>query len=373
MSEFLVFISATIVLSFFIEYTYIGNPGSIATKYKDHFCCFIIFVILTLFVGLRRNYNDTYTYIVGYNNSLPFPDLWKHFNAELGANPGFVLVQAWLRTNAVSDQGFLLLFSAISVGCSVYFLKKYSTNFVLSLFLYFATNSYLLTAAAIKQSAAIALSLIAITFALRKRWFIFAFIVALAATFHPYVLLYVLIPILMFKPWTKKTYIMLGIFVVAGFALESLLGTIVDVTSMIGDSYTEDSFVGEGINIFRVLVANVPLILTFLYRKRFFTDSTKTENLMVNLSTLNGAIMFVGMFGTAIYFSRMASYFTIMQCVTLPWILNRLPRRRQIFYTSAMIIGYTLFFLYANTITISFGNDFQRITLIEYLSQLYNF
>lgn len=367
MNEYLIYIAVTLLLAVCIDKTYLVNVDSFATKQKNRLFYFFIFAALTIFLGLRTQYNDTYNYITAYSKSVKFPEFWDTFNPQLGANPGFTVTQACLKTIGLSSQSFLLLFSAISIGCSLYFIKQYSINFALSLFLFFATNSYTLTAAAVKQSTAIALSLIAIIFALKKKWVRYAILIVIAATFHPYVLLYALVPFLMFKPWTSKTYILLAVFVAIGFTLNSLLGTIVDITSMIGDSYSEESFIGEGINIFRVLVANVPLFLTFIYRKYIFTESTRTENLIVNLSILNGAIMFVGLFGTAIYFSRMASYFTIMQCVALPWILSKLPKSRKMFYTTAMVIGYCLFFLYANVINQSFDDNFSRITLFEYL------
>ena len=368
MREYLFFMAVTMLLAWTAERTYVGDPGSAATRNKNRLCYFLIFFALTVFVGLRTHYNDTGAYIAAYGRAVGFPDFWDSFQAELGANPGFTIIQAWLKTRGVSSQGFLLFFAAISVGCNIYFLKTYSNHFLLSLFLFFTTNAYTLSAAAIKQSAAIALSLVAVTFALKRKWLSFGILLFLAATFHPYVLLFALVPFLMFKPWSAKTYVMLGIFVFAGFMLESLLGTIVDITSMIGDSYSEESFIGDGINIFRVMVANVPLVLTFIYRKTLFGNSTKADNLIINLAMLNGAIMFVGMFGTAIYFSRMASYFTIAQCVALPWILSKLPQNRKRFYTTAMIIGYCGFFVYANVISQSFDANFSRITLFQYVS-----
>lgn len=367
MREYIFFMAVTLLFAWAVEKTYVKSPHSLATRNKDRLCCFLIFAALTIFIGLRTYYNDTTTYLSGYESSLCFPDFWNFFHAELGANPGFTITRAWLKTSGVSGQGYLLFFSAVSVGCAIYFFKTYSPNILLSLFLFFATNAYLIAAAAVKQSAAISLSLVAITFALKRKWIPFAVLILLAATFHPYVLLYALVPILMFKPWTKGTYIMLAFFIIAGFALQSLLGTILDITSMIGDSYSVESFVGEGINIFRVLVANVPFFLTWIYRKSLFQDSSKAENLMVNLAMLNGAIMFVGMFGTAIYFSRMASYFTIAQCVALPWILSKLLQNRKRIFTVMMVICYCGFFVYANVISQSFDANFGRITLFEYL------
>lgn len=367
MKEYLLFIAVSLALAWIIKKTYVGAPDAIATRRKDRLCYFLIFALLAIFVGLRTYYNDTAAYISSYERVKTFPGFWDSFNPELGANPGFTITLAWLKSHGVSAQSFLLFFATISVGSSIYFLKKYSSNFMLSLFLFFATNAYTLSAAAIKQSAAIALSLVAVGFALKKKWLPFFALILLAATFHPYVLLFALVPILTFKPWTKLTYIMLAAFIFAGFTLESFLGTIVDITAMIGDSYSEEALIGEGINIFRVLVANVPLVLTFIYRKQLFQDSTKTDHLMVNLAMLNGAIMFVGMFGTAIYFSRLASFFTIAQCIALPWILSKLPRDRKDFFTAAMIVGYCGFFVYANIISQSFDANFGRISLFEYL------
>ena len=369
MKEYLIVIAATLVMAWIIERTQYGPVNSLGDRNKDRFCYFLIFAVLTLFIGLRTQYNDTAVYISMYEKAVAFPKFWEDFTFQFGGNPGFLIVEAWLKTKQMPAQTYILLFTALSVLCTLIFVKHYSSNLLLTLFLFFATNAYTLSAAALKQSAAIAIGLIAIRFALKRRWGWFAAFLFLATTFHPYVLVFAIVPFLTFKPWTGKTYIVLAVFLVVGFALESLLGTIIDVTSMIGDNYTEEDLIGEGINVFRVLVCNVPLVLTFLYRKRLFENSSRAENLIVNLAMINGAIMFVGSFGTAIYFSRMASFFTIAQCIVLPWILERLPRQERTFYTWGMIAGYSGFFIYANMISQSFDANFSRITIVQYLAE----
>ena len=96
---------------------------------------------------------------------------------------------------------------------------------------------------------------------------------------------------------TKTVCSFTAIFLAAGFLLRPLIGTVVNITTLLGEEYTVSSFTGEGVNIFRVLVCNVPLVLSYIYRKKLFSDSSKAENLIVNLTMLNGAIMFVGLFG----------------------------------------------------------------------------
>ena len=370
MTDLFVLMGCVFALSWTIEHTVVGSPTSLGTKSKDRFCLLAIFLLLSFYIGLRTSYNDTYGYIVGYRNTVPLPELWDDIDFELGNHPGFSITNSCLKSIGVSTQGFLLFYSMIAIGGSLYFFKHYSSNLTLALFLFVTTNAYTFCAAAVKQTTAMSIACVAITFCLKKKWIPFTLLILLAATFHPYVLLYLLAPLLTFRPWSKWTYVLIALSIAVGFSLESLLGTIVDLTTMIGDNYAEEALIGDGINIFRVLVSNVPLILTFLFRKQIFYTSNRQENLIINLAMINGAIMFVGLFGKAIYFSRLASYFTIAQCAALPLILKKLPSDYRKLFTNLMIIGYIGFFMYANVMVAHFDNEFTRITIFEYLSSL---
>lgn len=182
--------------------------------------------------------------------------------------------------------------------------------------------------------------------------------------------MYLLVPFMEFRPWTKKTYWVLAIFLAAGFLLRPLIGTVVNITTLLGEEYTISSFTEEGVSIFRVLVCNVPLALSFIYRRRLFADSSKAENLVINLTMLNGAIMFVGLFGTANYFARLANYFLIFQSLSLPWMLKKIGGRDRKMLTALMVLGFLAYFYYANAINQPFDQDFARLSLSEYLAQL---
>lgn len=368
MSGYLRVIILTLVLSVAMKKTRCGPLYSLSNRAYYRTLQFFIFLTMTLFLGLRTSYNDTFVYLIMYERVSAFPSFWETFDPRISQYPGFMIVQAFLRTYDVSGQGFLLIFTSVAIASILIFLKKNSCDYTLSLFLLFATNVYTFTAAAMKQVAAISIGLIAIIFALKGKWGAFIVTVLIAAMFHPYVLLFGLVPFFMFRPWSKPTYLLLGMAFIAGIMLESLLGTIIDITEMIGDAYTEEELMGEGINIFRVMVANVPLILSLMYKDILFRNSTKAENLMVNLTMLNGAIMFIGLFGNSIYFSRLANYFTIFSCVSLPWIIHHLPGSRKSFFSAALVAGYIGFFIYANMINQSFDANFSRITLWQYLT-----
>lgn len=367
MSEYIKLIVLSILMAWLIQYTYMGTPDSLGTKSAHRIFGFVLFAIMALFIGLRTYYNDTATYRAGYAALQGFPEFWDGFQTKIGDNPGFHITSGILKTLDVSTQGFVLFFSVVTIGLFLLFLRQFSCNFTLTVFLFFMTGMYMLSAAAMKQNIAVAICLCAIPFALKKKWVPFVLLVGLASTFHPYALMYLAIPLLTFKPWHGKTYLLLIGFVAAGFALESLLGSIVDITAMLGDEYSMESLQGEGINIFRVLVCNVPTFLTFVYQKELFYDSKPKDNLMINLCMINGAIMFVGMFGTANYFGQLANYFTIFQSVALPWIISKLqnPKTRQLLM-GAMVICYVMYFWYSNTVNGSFDALFGRISFFEF-------
>ncbi len=328
----------------------------------------IIFILLAGFVGLRKWYNDTETYRYAYEAMSAFPAYWKEVRFDLGSNFGFGIINAWLKTGGIISQDFLMFWAVIVVGLHLFFLHKHSENYPLSIFLLFATGAFSFMCAAIKQTAAVAICLLAVHFFLEKKPVRYVLCVLLAATIHPYALMFLSVPIFTYKPWTKKTYFFIALFIVAGLTLQPLMGTIINVTTMIGEEYTVEEFSGTGVNIFRVLVCNVPLILSFIYRKQLFADSSQEQNLFMNLSMLNGAIMFVGLFGTANYFARLANYFLVFQVLSLPWMVSKIRGQDRRIIKTAMIICYIAYFYYAHAINLPFDDNFHRYTISEYLA-----
>lgn len=330
----------------------------------------MLVVFLATFVGLRTNYNDTTTYVNGYLMSDNFDSVFDNIGESLGVNPGFNLMNNILIRLGFSAQSFLMFYAYVTIGLYVGFLRKYSKHFCLSVFFLFTMGVYTFTMAAIKQCVAVAICLPAMSRALDRKWISFVVLVLLAATFHPYALMFLVVPFMTYRPWSGRTYLSLAVFGAAGVLLENLLGTMVDVTTMMGETFDVEDFSGEGVNLFRLLVCLVPLAISFIVQKYAFRKSSKAENLMVNLSMLNAEIMFIGLFGTANYFGRLANYFLIAQTVALPWLLQKFEKRSVKLITFAAIACYLAYFYYANAINQPFVQGFRRISLSEYLSSL---
>ena len=164
---------------------------------------------------------------------------------------------------------------------------------------------------------------------------------------------------------------MIAFFAVVGIILEQLLGTILDVTDMLGENYHAESFTGEGVNPFRLAAISVPILLSLVTKKQNDRENNWIQNLMVNLSMLNGEIMYVALFGNANYFARLANYFLPFQAVAIPWLMVHFERRSRRFVTSVAIFAYILFFIYENMYSGGFDNGYDAVTLWQYLKTLF--
>ena len=338
---------------------------------QEHLITFLLIVVLGFFCGLRTWGNDTRTYLLIFEQMPPWQEFGSSDRYDFAGGIGFYMMTSILKTWGFSPQDYLMFYAFATVIPYVLFVRKYSKTMVLGVFLMFATGFYTFSLAAIKQCMATGLCLMAVGFALDRKWIRYLIFIGLAMLFHPYALVYLLVPFMMFKPWTSRTFIYIALFVAIGFYLDSLLGTVLDITDMIGATYDEESFTGEGVNVFRVAVSFVPLLLAAVYGKALFQDSTKADDLMFNLAMLNALIMFVGLFGTANYFARLANYFLPAQVIVLPWILGKAHPRDRAWLVPACVVGYLGYFYYENAIIRPFDAGYPQMPLWEYLVTLF--
>lgn len=365
MGELWIVLAVSCGLAFLSEkYTFVWN-GRPSKMLNDGIVVLLI-AYLSLFAGLRTAYNDTYTYMSSYKAMAVFPDILADFSWKLGDNPGFVLLNSLMKAAGFSAQTFVLVYSILFVSATIPFLKKYSSSFTLSIFLFVCAHGYLFSLAAMKQCASIAIGLMAIPYMLKRKWISYVLIILLAATFHPYILLFLFVPFLRFKPWSTGTWVFLILTVIAGLALPNIIGTIVDTAALLGDGYNAKEFIGEGVNIFRVLVASASVLLTLVFRRQVIRNNVK-DNIFINCCFCYASIMFIGLFGTANYFGRLANYFVLFPAIVLPMILKKLSIRDRRFLSATMVVCYLAYFYYGNAISENFAQEFSRMNIWDYL------
>lgn len=340
-------------------------------KKQERIVTWMLIIVLGFFCGLRLWGNDTTTYRQMYQQMPLWNDFLVENKYDFASGIGFGALTSLLKTWGLSEQDYLVFYAFATAIPYVMFVRRFSKSMVFGVFLMFTTGFYTFSLAAIKQSMATGLCLMAVGYAVDRKWVRYLLFVGLGMLFHPYAMVYLLVPLMMFKPWGIRTLLYMALFMAVGFYLESLLGTILDITSMMGATYESEEFSGEGVNIFRVAVSFVPMALAFLYGKRLFRDTTRAEDLMFNLAMLNALIMFVGLFGTANYFARLANYFLPAQVIVLPWILRRAHPTDQSWLKLLCVIGYMGYFIYENGIYHPFDQYYAHISLWDYISGLY--
>ena len=366
MTDLILLSFVSIALSWCADHV-VFKPTEPGKRHRQLLFTLVIIVLLAGFAGLRTHCNDTGAYRHGYE-LLRTNGYLRSLDYSPGANPLFSVINWFLKSNNVSTQNFLMFWAFLTVGCYIAFCHRYAANYPLTIFLLCTTGVYTFCFAGIKQAAAVGIALVGVMLFFRGHKIGYILCIAVATGIHPYSLMYLLVPVARYRPWTRNTYILLVMALLGGFMLQPLLGTVVSITTMLGEEYSIASFSEEGVNLLRMIVCNVPLVLSYLYRKKLFRDSTPEENLMMNLTMLNGAIMFIALFGTANYFARLANYLLIFQCISLPWMLKKIGGKDGRILTVLMIIGYTAYFLYGNLVTIPFDSDFARLTVEEYLA-----
>lgn len=361
-----------IVLSLLSHKTSEYDLSHYCYRRKDRFWFAVMAVAMILFVGLRTGYNDTGTYQHIYNSIPKDVSLTDGIDwLKVGDNPGFEFTNRVLVRLGFSTQSYLMFYAVVTVSIFLWFLRKYTCDLPFSIFLFVTFAGYTFTLAAIKQCMAMALCLIATDCFIKKRRILFVIFIFIATLYHPYSLMYLIIPFMTFRPWSSKTVVMLGVFAATGVLLESLIGTILDVTDLLGENYDASSFTGEGVNPFRLMAVSVPIILSYITRRQIEYKNDKVQNMMVNLTMLNAEIMFIALFGTANYFARLANYFLTFQALSVPWLFTHFNERSKRLLTGAAVICYVFFFVYSNAIKESFDHHFYSITLREYLESLF--
>lgn len=337
---------------------------------------FMIAVIawMTCFSFLRTSYNDTWNYIFAWNNSDGARAFLESGGLlDLTSNP---LSNLWRDiSHDISDNYhiYFLLPALLSSFAVVKLFKKYSVNPAFSMLIFFSLGTYIVYVAALKQCFAIFFLLLSIPYAEEKKYVRFYLLVAIAILFHTHAFMFLILPLLFGRPWGSITYLGLLATIFAMLTYDRTLGAFMEYAQSIGALVDEgEVFDGHQINLMRVAVYWIPSILAFAFRKHLFRESSRSENLFVNMSTVCAMILTIGTVQAANLFARMAAYFEIATAISLPWMIKKLFTKRSAqFITICAAVLYFGYFLYEFGVSKDFGNDYSAISLWQFITSLF--
>lgn len=333
----------------------------------------ILIIVLGFFCGLRIWGNDTAEYLSTYEHLTPTFDTYDpaKYTPRFSEAIGFYYVNICLKSMGFTNQDYLMFYAFATVITYVLFVRRFSTHIVWGVFLMFTTGMYTFSMAAIKQSFAMGICLCSLPYALDGKWGRFVLTVLAGSLFHPYALVYLIVPLMMFEPWNGRTIVFVIVFVAAGFLLDRLMGTVLSITEAMGADYSEAEMLGAGVNLFRVAVCFVPMVMAVFYGADLFRGAGKDVHLMFNLAMINALIMFVGIFGTANYFARLANYFLPAQVAIIPWILHSAHPKDRRWIMPACVIGYLGFYIVENAVIRPFDTGYSQMSVWKYLATFF--
>ena len=347
---------------------------------KRHFMlrradAFMIVVIawMTCFSFLRTKYNDTGNYILGFTNVQSVAEgVTNGTFTDFTGNPWPMLYRSFMRS--ITDNYHIYFFfpAFMSSFAVVKLCKRYSINPAFSLLIFFSIGTYITYVAAMKQCAAMFFLLMALPYAIDKKYVKFYLLVLIAIMFHTHSFMFAIVPLLFEKPWGKITWIGLGITLFAMATYDATLGAFMEYAQSLGAMVAEiEVFDEHQINILRVLVYWVPAIFALVFRRRLFSDSTRIENLFVNMSIVSAFILTIGLVQGANLYARMAAYFEVATAIALPWMIKKLFIKQSAQLVTVMAgVLYFGYFYYEFAISKDFGSDYSAISLWQFVTSL---
>lgn len=334
----------------------------------------VVIVWMTCFSFLRTSYNDTETYITHFMQSETAADFFARDGLlDWTGNPLSELYRDVVRDATTNYHIYFFFPAFLSSFAVVKLFKRYSVNPAFSLLIFFSIGTYVMYIAALKQCFAMFFLLLALPYAIDRKYVRFYLLVFLAILFHTHAFMFAIVPLLFGKPWGKTSigFLLAAIFAMATY--DATLGAFMEYAQSIGALVAKiEVFDNNPINILRVIVYWVPALLALAFRKRLFSNSTRTENLFVNMSMVSAFILMIGLVQAANLFARMAAYFEIATAIALPWMIKRLFTKRSAqFITICAAVLYFGYFLYEFGISKNFGGDYAAISLWQFVTDLF--
>lgn len=356
MSEYILIIAWIGIMAIFAKYVKVQKAelvcGKEETRYHWLFA-FFVFLPIIIMVGTRSNIYDTWAYRNTYIQ-LPtnFSELFEYLK-NVDKDTGFYYFSGFLKIVFKGSDIFYFFVLAAIQGISVLSVfRKYSYNYILSVFLFLASTDYLAWMYnGVRQFLAVTIIFAATTLLIKKKYIPLMLIIILASTIHLSALL--MIPfafIVQGQAWNKRTLffilaILVALFFIGNFT--SLLNGVLLETQYSSVVKENIQLEDNGTNPLRALLYAIPTILALFCRRKIQEAQNPLINICVNMSIVSTGFYILSVFTTGILMGRIPIYFSLYNYILLPWEINTLfdKKWRPLAYF-VLVIVYLIFYFY---------------------------
>ena len=329
--------------------------GKEETRFHPWFALLVIAPVI-IWAGFRSGagYVDTNAYIRMYEK-IPtgIGDLFHYITVVQTKDPGFSIYLAIIKKIFGSSYTPFLFISALIQGLAVtFFFRKYSSQFMISMFIFIASTEYFSWMFnGLRQFLAVAIALIAFRFLFEKKYIPYVLLILLASTIHLTAI--ILLPVAFIvnsRPWSIRVFIVLGIAIFALIATNQftdfLNSSLQDTQYSDSVEYWQQEHFG-GTNPLRVLVQIVPTVIAFVGRRKLAENSNRIIDISINMSVVSAAIWLVSMVTSGIHIGRLPIYVSLFNNLLLPYEIQILFNEKdQRIVKIAMVVLYLAFSYY---------------------------
>lgn len=343
--------------------TAIGQQSvvNICGKYEKRYSLIwavVVMLPIIWWAGHRGPVGDTAVYVSQFNTMPSALSELQAYLETMTKDTGFFLFSALIRIFITQDSVvYLTILAAIQGGILVWVYRKYSTDYVISIFLFIASTDYISWMYnGIRQFTAVTITFLGIGLILKKKYVLSILLILLASTFHQSALLVLpFVFLVQGEAWNKKTVLFILAILIAVVGAGSFTNIL---DSMLADTQYKNvvsdwtSFNDDGTSILRVLVYAVPAILSFWGRRTIQEEKNPVINLCTNMSIISAGFYLLSRFTSGIFIGRLPIYFSLYSYILLPWEVDHLfDEHNSKLIKGCMIAAYLIFYYYGMHVT----------------------
>lgn len=221
-------------------------------------------IALALFAGIRshRVGTDSWSYTRNFRYELPIENYEFNGLVELG----YQVLEYFLLS--ITHNYFWLFFvtGLIVVGCHLLIAKKYSSDYALSILLFFTLGSYIFFFNGLRQGLAMAIVTLATPYFLEKKLYRFLIVIIIASLFHKSAL--IMIPVYFLANLNIGSLYKILISFIASLAISRVVIAELATTNDRYEIYTQESENPGGFVIlgFYIAICIALYVVKYLYR-----------------------------------------------------------------------------------------------------------
>ena len=369
MKVYWLFMVLAALMGFLQMYSYrtVNSYGQIQKRPRA-FQCILFFGVIVLFSGLRSGIADTGAYIRIFEQ---YPSAITNIDwSNVSKDKGFYLFGVFYKQFISDDyHGWLFVIALISgIALAIAFFK-YATNFGMSCFLFIASTIFVYFFNGMRQFICVCIVFAASQWIVERKYVRFIVLILLLYPIHASVLILIPLGFLVnAKPWTSRMWMVISAFVIFLLGFDRLFPflSIIMEESQYAE-YAELIITGTGTSIFRLLIALIPCIFSFIGRRIIASESTPMIDLMINMSVINALLYAVAAISSGMVIGRLTVYFDIYNVLLLPWLIDHIFEQKSAQLVKGVcIVAYFIFFYYQMVITWNLPYESDILNLFIY-------